>query len=83
MQNLALAAGMDYLVPTPNLLLDPDLMRQIPAQYLLANQVLPAFMEGDKVEVLVGTPFLGTLPEELSRMLQCTDCETAELYSGE
>jgi len=70
LQNLALAAGMDYLVPTPNLLLDPDLMRQIPAQYLLANQVLPAFMEGDKVEVLVGTPFLGTLPEELSRMLQ-------------
>ena len=70
LQILAQATGFDYLVPTPNLLLDPELVRQVPPHYLQANQVVPIFVDDDdRVEVLVGTPFLGTLPVELATLL--------------
>ena len=66
---LARATGLGYLAPTAQLLVDPELVRQVSGQYAQANQVLPIFADRNHVEVLTTTPFLGSLPTELSQML--------------
>ena len=67
---LAQATGLDYLTPSSHLLVDPELVRQIPPHYARANQVLPVFQDQQYVELLASTPFLGTIPAELSRLLE-------------
>jgi type II secretory ATPase GspE/PulE/Tfp pilus assembly ATPase PilB-like protein/CRP-like cAMP-binding protein len=65
---LSRATGLGYLTPSTHLLVDPEVVRQVPSHYAQANQVLPVFHEGDRVEVLVTTPYLGTIPGELQRL---------------
>ncbi len=70
LQLLARATGLDYLTPSAQLLVDPELVRQVSGQYAQANQVLPIFADRNHVEVLTATPFLGSLPTELSQLLR-------------
>lgn len=69
LQSMSRATGLDYLTPSSHVLVDPELVHQIPAHYAQANQVLPVFATQNRTEVLASTPFLGTLPAELSQIL--------------
>ncbi len=66
---LGQACGMPHLPPTPNLLVDPELVRQLPAGYLQANQLLPVSLDDGRVEVLTASPYLGTVLNELADRL--------------
>ena len=70
LESLSRATGLGNLPPSSHMLVDPELVRQVPAHYAQANQVLPVFANRDGIEVLTVTPFLGTLPEELGQLLQ-------------
>ncbi|OSM07331.1 ATPase, T2SS/T4P/T4SS family [Magnetofaba australis] len=60
---------MDYLAPSSNVLMDPELLRHVPHHYAQAHQVLPIYRVGDRVEALSVTPFLGGVLTELTSLL--------------
>ncbi|MCP4283897.1 MAG: Flp pilus assembly complex ATPase component, partial [Gammaproteobacteria bacterium] len=69
LNTLAQATGLDYLTPSTQLLVDPDIVRKVPRHYAQTHQVLPVFADRGEVEVLATTPFLGTVPAEMRRLL--------------
>ena len=69
LSTLAQATGLDYLTPSTQLLVDPEIVRLVPRHYAQTHQVLPVFADHGEVEVLATTPFLGTVPAELRRLL--------------
>ncbi len=69
LKSLGKVSGLEVLAPSPNLMTDTELARSVPRQYAESNRVLPIYATEDDVEVLVTTPFLGTLPAELEKML--------------
>ena len=70
LSTLAQATGLDFLTPSAHLLVDPEMVRQIPRHYAQTHQVLPVFEDNGEIEVLVATPYLGTVPAELSCLLE-------------
>lgn len=69
LSTLAQSTGFDYLTPSSHLMVDPDIVRQVPRHYAQTHQILPVFEDNGEIEVLAATPFLGTVPAELRRML--------------
>ena len=69
LSTLAQATGLDFLTPSTQLLVDPEMVRQVPRHYAQTHQVLPIFEDNGKVEVLATSPYLGTVPAELRDML--------------
>jgi len=61
--------GIDPLYPTDNLLIDTDLPRRFPGEFAKTHKLLPVFYDGQGVQVLTFTPFLGSLISECSQLI--------------
>ena len=62
--------GIDPLYPSDDLLIDSDLPKRFPGDFAKAHQLLPVFYDGQGVQILTSTPFLGSLVNECSELIE-------------
>ena len=62
--------GIDPLYPSDDLLIDNDLPKRFPGDFAKTHQLLPVFYDGQGVQILSSTPFLGSLVNECSEIIE-------------
>ena len=62
--------GIDPLYPSDDLLIDNDLPKRFPGDFAKTHQLLPVFYDGQGVQILSSTPFLGSLVNECSELIE-------------
>ena len=68
---LAVQAGIPSIDLHSSLIIDPELLLKIPEHFASAHLILPiGYTSESSVKMAVATPFLGTIPFELQRILE-------------